>query len=130
MKGGDTSKGPDSALARCKEQLVGDLAGGEEPTFAEPWQAQAFALAVHLIDSGQISWSEWSAALGEEIVNAPGNGIRDDGSEYYLLWLRTLERLVSDKSLVSEGELQTLAEDWKQAYLTTPHGLPVSLPGD
>ena len=101
-----------------------------EPVFAEPWQAQAFALAVHLIDSGHITWSEWSATLGEEVANAGKNGISEDGSEYYLLWLRTLEKLVSDKALVAPGQLSTLAQDWKQAYLSTPHGLPVALPDE
>ena len=34
------------------------------PVFEQPWQATAFALAVHLAERGAIPWSEWSAALG------------------------------------------------------------------
>ena len=99
----------------------------DEPVFAEPWQAQAFALAVQLIDGGHVSWPEWSAALGEEIANADEHGLRKDGSDYYLLWLRTLEKLTADKALVPEIEREALARDWKQAYLHTPHGEPVAL---
>ena len=32
------------------------------PVFAEPWQAQAFALAVRLSAQGHFTWKEWAAA--------------------------------------------------------------------
>ena len=32
-----------------------------EPVFAEPWQAQAFALAVRLSADGHFTWKEWAA---------------------------------------------------------------------
>ena len=38
----------------------------EGPVFAEPWQAQAFALAVKLSEQGHFTWKEWAAALAEE----------------------------------------------------------------
>ena len=44
-------------------QLPRDEGG---PVFAEPWQAQAFALAVKLSEQGHFTWKEWAAALGEE----------------------------------------------------------------
>ena len=46
----------------------------EGPVFKEPWQATAFALAVHLSERGAIPWSEWSAALGREIEAGGGGG--------------------------------------------------------
>ena len=33
------------------------------PVFAEPWQAQAFALAVKLSEQGHFTWKEWAGAL-------------------------------------------------------------------
>ena len=33
------------------------------PVFAEPWQAQAFALTVKLSETGHFTWKEWAAAL-------------------------------------------------------------------
>src|SRR5262245_4814031 len=33
------------------------------PVFSEPWQAQAFALAVRLSEQGYFTWKEWAATL-------------------------------------------------------------------
>lgn len=130
MKVADRPTGAASTLARCREHLPHDLLCADEPVFSEPWQAQAFALAVHLIDEGLITWPEWSAALGKEIADAGNNDIREDGSEYYLLWLRTLEGLVAEKALASSSELHDLTNDWREAYRNTPHGQSVELPSD
>ena len=35
----------------------------DEPVFAEPWEAQAFALAVSLSERGVFTWSEWTEAV-------------------------------------------------------------------
>src|SRR6267143_6174283 len=43
-------------------------AGG--PVFAEPWEAQAFALAVKLSEQGHFTWKEWVAALADELKAA------------------------------------------------------------
>ena len=72
-----------------------------EPVFAEPWEAHAFALAVKLSEAGLFSWSEWSAALAEELAAASRRGEPDDGSRYYHHWLAALERLVAAKNLVA-----------------------------
>ena len=34
------------------------------PVFAEPWEAQAFAMAVKLNEAGVFQWSEWADTLG------------------------------------------------------------------
>src|SRR5215510_10902075 len=66
------------------------------PIFAEPWQAQAFALAVKLSEAGHFTWKEWAAALADELKAAEARGEPDDGSHYYEHWLATLERLVME----------------------------------
>src|SRR5689334_4418427 len=71
-----------------------------DAVFAEPWQAQAFALAVELSGRGCFTWKEWSAALAEELALAASRGERDDGSRYYDHWLAALERLVTAKGLM------------------------------
>jgi nitrile hydratase accessory protein len=65
------------------------------PVFAEPRQAQAFALAVKLSEQGHFSWKEWAETLGEELRSASNRGEPDDGSHYYEHWLAALERLAS-----------------------------------
>lgn len=111
----------------CTDQLPDGFREDNEAVFAEPWQAQAFALAVSLIEAGRIQWQEWAATLGDEIAHANDHGIATDGSEYYELWLRALERLVASKGLVETAELSKLEQAWRQAYHDTPHGQPVSL---
>ena len=97
------------------------------PVFAEPWQAQAFALAVNLSDQGWFTWKEWAAALADELKVAAGRGEPDDGSRYYEHWLAALERLVTAKGLADPTALLTRKEEWAAAYRNTPHGQPVEL---
>jgi nitrile hydratase accessory protein len=100
-------------------------AGG--PVFAEPWEAQAFALAVKLSEQGHFTWKEWAAALADELKAAAGRGEPDDGSRYYQHWLAALERLVSAKGLSDPAALLARKEAWASAYRHTPHGKPVEL---
>jgi nitrile hydratase accessory protein len=97
------------------------------PVFAEPWQAQAFALAVRLSEQGHFTWKEWAATLAEELKAAADRGEPDDGSRYYEHWLAALERLVTSRQLANSVELQKRKEDWADAYRHTPHGKPVEL---
>jgi nitrile hydratase accessory protein len=97
------------------------------PVFAEPWQAQAFALAVKLSEQGHFTWKEWAAGLAEELQAAASRGEPDDGSRYYEHWLTALERLVTAKGLTDQNALVTRREAWADAYRTTPHGTPVEL---
>lgn len=97
------------------------------PVFAEPWQAQAFALAVRLSAQGHFTWKEWAAALAEELKFAADHGEPDDGSRYYEHWLAALERLVSSKGLSDPAAMLARKEAWADAYRHTPHGKPVEL---
>ena len=100
-------------------------AEGDGPVFQEPWQATAFALAVHLSERGAVPWAEWSAALGREIQSAPGDPARADA--YYRHWLRALERICAEKGMIDPREILRRQEEWRRAYLATPHGQPVQL---
>lgn len=102
-------------------------ATGDTPrnAFAEPWQAQAFALAVRLSEAGHFTWTEWTAALGAQLQAAADRGEPDDGSRYYEYWLAALEGLVTSKGLTDTRSLATRKEAWAKAYRVTPHGKPV-----
>ena len=97
------------------------------PVFAEPWQAQAFALAVKLSEQGHFTWKEWAGALANELQAAARRGEPDDGSRYYEHWLAALETLVTAKGLADPIALRTRKEAWAAAYRNTPHGQPVEL---
>jgi nitrile hydratase accessory protein len=100
----------------------------EGPVFAEPWQAQAFALAVNLSEKGHFTWNEWAAALAHEFQSAASRGEPDDGTRYYDHCLTALERLVTTKGLTDATALISRKESWTHAYRTTPHGRPIELP--
>jgi len=97
------------------------------PVFAEPWQAQAFALAIRLSEQGYFTWKEWAAALAAELKRAEERGQPDDGSHYYEHWLAALESLVTGKGLADPAALAERKEAWADAYRHTPHGKPVVL---
>jgi len=97
------------------------------PVFAEPWQAQAFALAVKLSEAGHFTWKEWADALGAELKRAEYLGEPDDGRQYYHHWLAALERLAAEKGLADRASLLARKEAWAEAYRSTPHGKPVEL---
>ena len=100
------------------------------PVFAEPWQAQAFALAVKLSEQGHFTWKEWTTALANELKAAANRGEPDDGSRYYHHWLAALERLLTEKGLADPVALRARMEAWAEAYRRTPHGKPVELAVD
>jgi nitrile hydratase accessory protein len=93
------------------------------PVFAEPWQAQAFALAVQLHAEGAFTWPQWAAALSRELATDPA----DDGSRYYHHWVAALERLSAERALAAPADLAARKAAWAEAYRRTPHGKPVVL---
>ncbi len=101
-----------------------------EPVFREPWEAQAFALAVTLRERGVFSATEWAAALGDEIKRAQTEGDPDTGQTYYHHWLAALERLVAAKGLADRRTLERTQQAWRHAYERTPHGTPIELNPD
>ena len=97
------------------------------PVFNEPWQAQAFALALSLQEAGLIESGEWTQALADAITKAQQAGDPDLGDSYYEHWLSALEALVQIKNLSNSEELDARVEAWRRAYLATPHGQPILL---
>jgi nitrile hydratase accessory protein len=103
------------------------LSRPEPPPFEEPWQAEALALSMTLVQTGRISAGEWAASLGAAIKQAQGAGDRDDGSTYYHHVLDALEALACGKALTTPDALAARKEAWRAAYAGTPHGQPVLL---
>lgn len=99
----------------------------EQPPFEAPWQAQAFALAVHLNERGVFTWSEWAEALGAQRRRSGEAGIADRPEQYYLDWLQALEHLLIQRDPATADELRAFREAWVAAYEATPHGHPVHL---
>jgi nitrile hydratase accessory protein len=100
---------------------------GDEPVFAEPWQAQAFAMTLALHQQGLFSWPEWADTLARQIQAAQARGDADLGDTYYHHWLAALEAIVAAKGASSSDELERYRQAWDHAAERTPHGAPVEL---
>ncbi|OUS08741.1 nitrile hydratase accessory protein [Rhodobacterales bacterium 52_120_T64] len=94
------------------------------PVFAEPWQAQAFAMTLKLHEKGAFTWPEWADALGGELKAA---GEHDSVDNYYLHWLRALEKLLDQKNIVQNDEREDCKAAWDKAARATPHGNTIVL---
>lgn len=94
--------------------------------FAKPWHAQAFALVLHLHDQSLFSWEEWSHALGAVRASQESP---DKPDAYYIAWVDALGHLMIQKGILDEQSSVAMLENWRRAYLSTPHGSPVLLNG-
>ena len=100
---------------------------GDGPVFGSPWEAQAFAMALSLHERGLFTWTEWAAALADQIKLAQAAGDPDTGETYYLHWLATLEHLVAAKGVTTQDALHRYRDAWDHAADRTPHGKPIEL---
>jgi nitrile hydratase accessory protein len=117
----------DSAAARVTSAIPDIPCDAEGPVFREPWEAQAFAMALMLHERGVFTWPEWAETLGAEIKRAQAEGDPDTGETYYRHWLATLERLVAAKGVATDDLLHRTRDAWDHAADRTPHGKPIVL---
>ncbi|WP_406854848.1 nitrile hydratase accessory protein [Alsobacter sp. KACC 23698] len=123
MSGGD----PHAAALAAVPSLPCDAAG---PVFREPWEAQAFAMAVALNQAGLFTWPEWAERLSAEIRRAQAGGDPDTGETYYRHWLAALEGLVVERGAAAAEALAARRDAWDRAARATPHGAPILLDND
>ncbi len=116
-----------AAARRVADAVPGIPCDAEGPVFREPWEAQAFAMALALHERGLFTWNEWATTLGEEIKRAQAAGDPDTGETYYRHWLNTLERLVAAKGVTDATTLARYRDAWDHAADRTPHGNPIEL---
>lgn len=91
-----------------------------EAPFAEPWQAQLFALTVALNEAGRFSWSEWAEVFGPRV--------KDVGADrYWQVWSEALQAILEGRGIASAPEVAALTRRWQDAARATPHGQPVVL---
>ena len=127
MTGPDQSLPQSRGIEEARKVVPGIPCGAEGPVFKEPWEAQAFAIAVALQERGVFTWGEWASLIGEEIRKAQAAGDPDTGSTYYSHWLATLERIVAMKGVANMDALARTKAAWDRAAHRTPHGAPIEL---
>jgi nitrile hydratase accessory protein len=119
-----------AAATRAAQEIRSIPRDNNGPVFREPWEAQAFAMALALHERGVFTWPEWAAALAAEIRRAQAAGDPDTGETYYLHWLTALEKLVAEKRVTSGETLHRYRDAWEHACERTPHGRPIELRDD
>jgi nitrile hydratase accessory protein len=102
----------------------------EGPVFREPWEAQAFALAIDAHARGLFSWPEWAAELSAQIKAAQAAGDPHTGDTYYRHWLAALEAITVQKGAATQAQLEQVQQAWDRAAKATPHGQAVVLADD
>ena len=117
----------DAGAARATEAVPGIPRDADGPVFREPWEAQAFAMALTLHAHGLFTWTEWAKTLADEIKRAQAAGDPDTGETYYRHWLATLERLVAAKGVATAETMHRYRDAWDHAADRTPHGSPIIL---
>ena len=85
------------------------------------------ALAFNLVERGQFTSTQWSEALGAELVLANERGETDNAATYYQAALSALEKLLDTQDSLRSQVVDQRTEAWRAAYLRTPHGQPVEL---
>jgi len=82
-----------------------------EPIFNEPWESRIFGAAVVLCDREFFQWDEFRQRLIEKIASADQCG---EPSSYYECFLSAFERLLIDKGLCVEKEVEEHVEITKR----------------
>jgi nitrile hydratase accessory protein len=119
-----------AAARRATAEVTSIPRDDDGPVFREPWEAQAFAIALALHERGLFTWTEWAATIAEEIKRAQAAGDPDTGETYYQHWLNALERLVAEKGVTDRNTLARYREAWDHAADRTAHGKPIELTPD
>ncbi|WMS41095.1 nitrile hydratase accessory protein [Acuticoccus sp. MNP-M23] len=96
----------------------------DEPTFAAPWEATAFALKAHLVETGKLDAGDFAAHLGAALRENPAPA--DDGTAYFVAFVTALERAIAP--LAPADALAAEIDAWHSAAAATPHGEPIELP--
>ena len=93
--------------------------------FAEPWQAQAFAMTVALHERGLFRWSEWAEALSRR-----GEEARATPTERLLRLLAARAGKAARRQGRRRHAEVEMAAAWVRAAHATPHGQPIVLEND
>src|SRR6202035_1499317 len=104
-----------AATAAATRAVPGIPRDTDGPVFREPWEAQAFAMALALHARGLFTWNEWAATLADEIKRAQAAGDPDSGETYYRHWLAALERLIATKGVATSELLARYRAAWDRA---------------
>jgi nitrile hydratase accessory protein len=80
--------------------------GDDDVSFAEPWEAKAFAIIVQLSAAGHFTWAEWVDCFARELAAASAAAAAGSKApSYYEQWLAAAEKILILKGLTSREQL-------------------------
>jgi len=92
-------------LMESPEMPSGDV------TFAEPWEARVFGLAVALTTNGHFAWEEFRQRLIAEVAAADADASAGSpAAKYYECWLVALDKTVTARGIAGTTEIERRAE--------------------
>lgn len=77
----------------------------DDVSFAEPWEAKAFAIILQLSAAGHFTWAEWVDTFSREVAAAAEGAAAQDAPTYYEQWLAAAEKILIQKGLTSRDQL-------------------------
>ena len=105
-------------LFKLEGSAAPPIANGEI-IFDAPWQSRVFGMAQALCQSGHYHWDEFRAYLIEDIRHwEQQHSVEPLDYPYFDLFLESLTRLLNDKSILAQSDIQARS----QAFSDRPHG--------
>lgn len=98
-----------------------------EPSFDEPWEAEAFALTIAAHRNSIFAWDDWVRVFASRNRAETLEAAASLNAAYYRNWLAALEALLIERGALTAREVETRTAQWRRAYLRTPHGQPIDL---
>lgn len=90
----------DAALPRQSGELI----------FQDPWEGEAFAMAVALCERGSYPWSDFQQHLITQITTSEQKEVSPEARPtYYECWLAALESLLVDQQLLTKKKIDNRA---------------------
>jgi nitrile hydratase len=81
-----------------------------ELVFRDPWEGEAFAMAVALCERGEYPWSDFQQQLILQIAAADQNDVPPETRPtYYECWLAALEALLVEKKILAKKKIDNRA---------------------
>ncbi len=98
-----------------------------ELNFDETWHAEILGIAEMLIQKGRTTREKWADTLGVELKVAKQSRRPDNTNTYYECVLQSVEIILTEQRDITQNEISIRQEEWRSAYVHTPHGQPVNL---
>ena len=84
-----------------------------ELIFHSPWESRVFAMAVLLCEKGAYAWKTFNEEFAKLIGDAEmHNPDKEAVSAYYHHWMQALEKVLLEKTILVEEQLQARANEF------------------